>query len=671
MGCNCYGCYDSFVFYLLNESKYYLLKKLDKSLDRAIELHKKGNIEEALSKYLEILKEQNNNARLLFYIGNAYLQTKKFDLAIDYYKKTISTDQNYFKAYNNLGGTLSTLGRYEEAVEIYKKTLKINPDFSEAYSNLGSCYHNLKDHEESIINYNKAIKLNPDNFVAYNNLGSTYKEINQNENAISNYNKAIQIKPDYYIAYNNLGNLFQEIKLYEDAVKNYEKVIELKPDYKYAIGKLIHARMRISDWQNYEEQLNNLVYSIKKSNKTINPFPFLSLIDNPTYHKINAEIYVKDNFIDQKKKSKRQIIKSEKIKLGYFSPDFRNHPILHLTKEIFQFHNKSKFEIYAFSFGPKEEYENLEEVKGFFTKFIDIRSMSDQEVANLSQEIGIDIAIDLCGFTAWNRAKIFFFRAAPIQINYLGYPGTMGSEFMDYIIADKTVIPENEKINYSEKIAYLPNCYQPNTKIDILIKNDFLRSDFNLPEDAFVFCNFNSSYKITPNIFNIWMNILKNTPKSVLWLLKSNNTSSENVWKTAEKKGIDRNRIIFSDRLPHYDHLKRIALADIFLDTFPYNAHTTASDTIRMGVPIIALMGKSFASRVSSSILNQVNMKELITTNTEEFQNLAIDIASNKNKLKKIKDDLNNSLSNSSLFDSVKFTKDLETLYQKILNEKN
>ena len=210
-----------------------------------------------------------------------------------------------------------------------------------------------------------------------------------------------------------------------------------------------------------------------------------------------------------------------------------------------------------------------------------------------------------------------------------------------------------------------------NTKIDSLIEKDFSRTDFNLPEDAFVFCNFNSSYKITPDIFTVWINILKKTPKSILWLLKSNNAACENIWKTAEKKGIDRNRIIFAERLPHYDHLKRIALADIFLDTFPYNAHTTASDTIRMGVPIIALMGKSFASRVSSSILNQVNLKELITTNTEEFQNLAIDIATNKNKLKKIKDDLKNSLSNSSLFDSVKFTKDLETLYQKILDEKN
>ena len=656
----------------LNEEKYYLVKNLDKSLDYAIELHKKGHIKEALSLYLEIYVEQNENSKLLFHIGNAYLQTKRFDLAIEYYEKTISIDQNHFNAYNNLGGTLSTLGRYKEAIEIYKKTLKIKPDFSDAYNNLGGCYHNLNQYEDSIINYNKAIKLNPDNFGAYNNLGSAYKEINQNENAINNYNKAIQIKPDYYVAYNNLGNLFQEIKLYEDAIKNYEKVIELKSNYKYVIGKLLHTRMRVSDWYKFDEHLNSLINSLNENNKTINPFPLLSLIDNPSYHKINTEIYVKDNFIAPKKEQiKNKIIKTEKIKLGYFSPDFRNHPILHLTKEIFKFHNKSKFDVYAFSFGPKDNDNELDKVKGFFTKFIDIRNMSDQEVADLSRKIGINIAIDLCGFTAWNRAGIFYFRAAPIQINYLGYPGTMGANFIDYIIADKTVIPENEKINYSEKVVYLPNCYQPNTKIDIITKKQFSRIDFNLPEDGIVFCNFNSSYKITPNIFDVWINILENVPKSVLWLLKSNDTSSENIWKAAEKRNIDRNKIIFAERLPHDAHLKRIELADIFLDTFPYNAHTTASDTIRMGVPIIALMGKSFASRVSASILNQVNMKELITTNTEDFQNLAISIANNKNKLKKIKDDLNNSLSNSSLFDSVGFTKDLETLYQKLIDEKN
>ena len=670
MDCNCYNCYGSFISYLLNEEKYYLLKKLDKSLDNAIDLHKKGHIGEALSLYLDMLAEQNKNAKLLFHIGNAYLQTKKFDLAIDYYKKTISADQNYFKAYNNLGGVLSTLGHYEEAIKIYKKALKINPDFSDAYSNLGSCYHNLNRYEDSIFNYNEAIKLNPANFAAYNNLGSAYKEINQNENAIKNYNKAIQIKSDYYIAYNNLGNIFEEMKCYEDAIKNYNKVLEIKPDHKYAIGKLVHAKMIISDWQKYEKDLDNLINSLNRNDKTINPFPLLSLIDSPSYHKINTEIYVKDKFISpEKKQIKNKIIKDGKIKIGYFSPDFRNHPILYLIKEVFKFHNKEKFDVYAFSFGPEDKDKNLDEVKGFFKKFIDIRNMSNQEVADLSRKIGIDIAIDLCGYTAWNRAGIFYFRAAPIQINYLGYPCTMGAKFIDYIIADKTVIPENERINYSEKVVYLPNCYQPNTKIKSSTKKKFNRIDFDIPEDGIIFCNFNSSYKIVPDIFNIWTNILKNVPKSVLWLLKSNNAASENIWKEAEKKNIDRNRIIFAEHLPHDEHLERIGLADIFLDTSPYNAHTTASDTIRMGVPLIALKGKSFASRVSASILNQVNLKQLITTNKEDFQNLAINIATNKNKLKKIKDDLKNSLSNSSLFDSVVFTKDLETLYQKLLDE--
>jgi len=338
--------------------------------------------------------------------------------------------------------------------------------------------------------------------------------------------------------------------------------------------------------------------------------------------------------------------------------------------DIFKNHNKSKFDIYAFSFGPEKD-EMTEEVKNYFTKFIDIRKKSDEEVAKLCREIGVDIAIDLCGYTAWNRAEIFSYHAAPIQINYLGYPGTMGAEFIDYIIADKIIIPDQDKINYSEKVIYLPNCYQPNIKNKNVSKKDFKRIDFGLPNKSFIFCNFNSNHKITPEIFDLWMNILKKIPNSVLWLLKSNTLASKNLWKEAKKRNIEKNRIIFAEHLPKDEHLERIKLADLFLDTFPYNAHTTASDAIRMGIPIITLMGKSFASRVSASILNQVNLKELVTTNKDDFQNLAIKLAKDKKKMKKVKDDLKISLSKSTLFDSVKFTKDIENLFLKLINEKN
>ncbi len=642
-----------------------------KILNKALEYHRKGKFNDAISIYLKILPEQNKNSQLLFVLGTAYIQIKKYDLAIDYLKKSISINQNNLGAYNNLGGALQNLKRYEQAINIYNEAIKINPNFSDLYNNLGNCFLSLKKYENAIENYKKSLKINSENFVALNNLGNTFKEINNYEEAINYYKKAININPNYYMVYSNLGNALSDIKKYEEALNIYKNLIKLKPNYKYIAGKIIHTKMLICDWINFDNEINSLLNSLNNNNKTISPYQLLSLVDNPNYHKICSEIFAKDKFLKLKNEEKFKLKKSSKTKIGYFSPDFRDHAVLHLIMDVFKNHDKSKFEIYAFSFSPENDDKMTEEIKNYFTKFIDIRKTSNEEVAKICRKIGLDIAIDLCGYTAWNRAEIFLHRAAPIQINYLGYPGTMGSKFIDYILADKTLITDEDRINYSEKVIYLPNCYQANIKNNNISKKNFKRTDFGLPDKGFIFCNFNSNHKITPEIYDLWINILKKVPDSVLWLMKSNSIASKNLWKEAEKRNVEKNRIIFAEHLPKDEHLKRIKFADLFLDTFPYNAHTTASDAIRMGVPIITLKGKSFASRVSASILNQVNLMELITTNKDDFQNFAINLAKDKKKLKKIKDDLKISLSKSTLFDSVKFTKDIENLFLKLINEKN
>ena len=289
--------------------------------------------------------------------------------------------------------------------------------------------------------------------------------------------------------------------------------------------------------------------------------------------------------------------------------------------------------------------------------------MSEEEIAITSQKIGIDIAVDLKGFTQDARPGIFLHRAAPIQINYLGYPGTMGSDFIDYILADKIVIPKKSQKNFTEKVIYLKNCYQPNMdKRDISIRK-LIKSEFELPKDAFIFCSFNSNYKITPYIFNIWMNILKKVPNSILWILVSNSDAKKNLKLEAKQSGVNENRIIFAKKIPVNEHLKRMQIADLFLDTFPCNAHTTASEAIRMALPIITISGESFASRVAKSILNQVNLNGLVVNNEKDYQNLAIDLANNKSKLEKIKSNLRKSLKNTSLYNSKEFTKNLEDIY--------
>ena len=648
------------------------MKNLDKSFDQATDLHKKGKIQEALNIYLTLQEENPNNSKLLFQIGNAYFQTGNTDLSLNYYKKVIEIDKEHFNAFNNMGGVLATLGKYNEAIDAFKRTINIKPDYSEAYSNIGNCHLYLKNQLKAIENFKKAIEINEKNSFAYNGLGSTYKELDNNQEAIFNFRKAINIKPDYFEAYENLGTTLSTIRQFDEAKEAFEKVLEIKPDHKYTFGRLLHTKMMLADWNKFDNDLEKLIDSIDKKKRSINPFPLLSLIDDPAYHKINAEIFMDYKFKNEKSKIFEKARKTEgKIKIGYFSPDFREHPTLYLMMDVFKLHDLSKFDVYAFSFGPKGTGIAYNNSKKFFTKFFDIKNMSDDEVINLSKEIGIDIAIDLCGYTSWNRASIFFKRVAPIQINYLGYAGSIGGNFIDYILADEILISENDKKYYGEKVICLPNCYQANPKNLDVSNEKISRQDFGLPENKIVFCNFNSSYKITPTTFNIWTNIMKKIPDSVLWLMDSEgNSTSENIWKEAEKRSIDRNRIIFTKHMNRKDHLNRLKLVDIFLDTFPYNAHTTSSDAIRMGIPIVTLKGKSFASRVTASILNQVDMSQLVADNIEKFELKAIELATNKEKLREIKEKIKKSIKVSKLFDSLTFVKDLEKIYQKIIDEK-
>ena len=340
---------------------------------------------------------------------------------------------------------------------------------------------------------------------------------------------------------------------------------------------------------------------------------------------------------------------------------------MHLILDVFKNHNKSEFKIYGFSIGPKKD-EWTEKVKNYFDKFIDISDMSDSKIYSLCNELQLDIAVNLTGHTLNARNNIFFNKLATKQINYLGYPGTMGSECYDYIIADKIVIPEENKKYFSEEVIYLPNCYQANQKkIEVSDKN-LNKKDLGLPEDKFIFGCFNNSYKITPSIFKRWMNILKKCDSSVLWLLEDKELGRQNLWKEAETQGVNKKRIIFAGRIPLKDHLKRLEFIDLFLDTFPYNAHTTASEAIRAGVPILTLKGKSFPSRVASSILTNIGLEKLITYNLNEYENSALSLAKNFKEIKHIKKHLMKSKNLKKLFDSNVFTRDLEKIYKKILN---
>ena len=647
------------------------MENYNKLIENGFELHKKGDIKKAIKLYLEALPSENSNSKLLFLIGTAHLQISNFKEAINFLNKTISLDPNNFGAYNNLGAALQNLKRYEEGRKIYEKLILLNPNISDAYNNLGNCLINLNKYIEAIENFNKSIELNPKNFVAIANLANAQKEIFKFEDAIINYKKSLNLNNNYLLAYNNLANSYHELGRYKDAVENYKEVLAINRNYKFVLGRLIHSQMYLCNWEDFNENIDLLISGLKNKDKICAPFIALNSIDSPELQKVCSEI----NTIDKVGSINSEIYKyknykKKKYKVGYFSPDFRNHPVLHLIQDVFKYHDKSKFEIYAFSFEPQKNDEMTEKIKGYFTKFIEVKTMSNKDICNYCRKEDLDIAIDLCGFTSFNRFEIFAERLAPIQINYLGYPGTMGSDCFDYIIADKTIIPKKEEKNYSEKIVHLPNCYQPNSEYQRIEKSNLRKNKFNLPEDKIIYCNIGSNHKITPQIFNVWMNILKKVPDSILWLMKPNEYAINNIRDEASKRGIKKERIIFADNLPHKNHLERLKLVDIFLDTFPYNAHTTASDVIRMGVPIVTLNGRSFASRVCTSILTQVNMKKLTTNSVEKYEEIASKLGNSKSELNKIKNEIKNNCLESPLFNIRDYTKDLERKFINLIEKK-
>ena len=353
-----------------------------------------------------------------------------------------------------------------------------------------------------------------------------------------------------------------------------------------------------------------------------------------------------------------------KIRIGYFSADFKIHPVSTLTAELYEEHNREHFEIYAFSFGPDTKDEMNLRIKAGVDQFHDVESMSHMEIVNLARSLEIDIATDLAGFTADSRTDIFAMSVAPIQLSYIGYLGTMGADYYDYLIADPIMIPEESQKYYAEKIVYLPS-FQVNDSKDLPPEITLTRKDVGLPEEGFVFCCFNSTYKITPETFTGWMNILSKVDGSVLWLSKTNRTAIQNLKKEAQKLGIDPNRLIFASRLDaKEDHLNRIQSADLFLDTLPFNAHTTTSDALRVGLPVLTRIGESFTSRVAASLLNAVNLPELITSSQEEYEALAIELATNADKLKTIKDKLAQNLPTAPLYDTALFTQHIESAYK-------
>jgi predicted O-linked N-acetylglucosamine transferase (SPINDLY family) len=627
-----------------------------------------GGYEQAIENYTKALTLKSNYEEALYSRGLAYQRLSQLYQAETDYKSALSVNPKHIGTLTNLGNVFQLQKRYDEAIFIYGKAIDLNLPFAEPFNNRGNLYHEQRRFEEALADFDKALAINPNYPEALSNRANSFFYLKQYDKALEGYAKAIVLKPNYAEALHNRGNLYRELKLYELAMADYDLALTIKPDYEYLKGVHFATKMNICDWSNLEDEWKAVCEDIERSKKTIAPFMVIPISDSADLQRRVAELWVNDKHPTQPMpifKSKYQ--EDQKIRVGYFSADFHEHATMYLMAQLFELHDKSCFETIGFSFGPDKQDSMRARAVAALDQFHDVRDRTDNEIAQFSRDLGVDIAVDLKGFTIDSRSGIFSYRAAPIQINYLGYPGTMGTKFIDYIIADREVIPEQLRHLYSEEIVYLPGCYQVNDRKREISQRIFTREEVGLPNEGFVFCCFNANYKITPTTFNVWMRILKSTPGSVLWLYQDSEISAENLHKEAEIRGVERSRLIFAKKMTLADHLARHRLADLFLDTLPCNAHTTTSDALWTGLPVLTCAGQTFASRVAASLLHAVGMPELVTNNHAEYESLAIRLGANPMQLSALKEKLNTRRLISTLFDTNKFVENLEALYKDLI----
>jgi predicted O-linked N-acetylglucosamine transferase (SPINDLY family) len=593
----------------------------------------RGQLDLALERYQTATASPNASAEAFYYLGTIYLGRKLYPQAIAVLQRALEIAGDFFEGLHDLGAALAGEGEYERALGVFAKARAKNPGSYELHYNVAKTLDGLKRHADALGYYERALAINPESAEAWADRAAA----------------------------------LSDLKRYDEALASCAKALSIKADSDYVYGGWLHLKMLLCDWGGLEEAFGSLERRIMEGRKLSSPFPMLATPVSPAAQRKCAEAYVEDKFPARAGPAfERASFARDRIRIGYFSADFRNHATSYLMAELFEKHDRSKFEVTGFSFGPRSADGMRRRLESGFDGFHDVRDRTDRQIAELSRTLGIHIAVDLKGLTDDARPGVFAFRAAPVQVGYLGYPGTMGARYIDYLIADPVVIPPEKRAGYSEKIAYLPDSYQANGSGRKTSDRTFTRAELGLPPAGFVFACFNNSYKITPAVFDIWMRLLSSVRGSVLWLFEGNRTASLNLRKAAEKRGVSPDRLIFAPRMDLGDHLARHRTADLFLDTFPYNAHTTASDALWAGLPVLTCLGETFAGRVAASLLNAVGLPDLVSRSAAQYETLALDFARHPEKLAALKARVAQNKLAYPLFDTARFAGNIEALYSRM-----
>jgi len=624
-------------------------------------------LEDALANFDCALELMPNFAEAHNNRGTTLFDLRRFDEALDSFGYALQIKPGFAEAWNNRGNVLRELKRYDEALDCFGHALQSAPNFAEVHNNVGATQLALRRFDDALTNLERAERLRPGYAEAINNRGVVLLSLGRYGDALACFERALALSPKFAAAWLNRADTLQSLERIDEALASFERALTIDQDLRWLYGSWLHAKMHLCSWIELDSQIATLVAKIEKGEPATPPFAVLALTESPAVQRQATEVWISENcppgcaLPSIAKRPRRN-----KIRLGYYSADFHNHATSYLAAGLFETHDRTNFEVIALSIGPDVQDAMRQRLVAAFDRFVDVRKSSDEDIARISRDLEIDIAIDLKGLTQNQRLGIFRHRAAPIQVNFLGYPGTIAAPFIDYIIADRIVVPIDNRLHFSEQVAYLPNSYQVNDRKRQIKDRVFSRAELGLPETGFVFCCFNGVFKITPWVFNVWMRVLSQVPGSVLWLPQHSETATNNLRNEAEARGVSAARLIFAKPLPLAEHLARLATADLFMDTLPCNAHTTASDALWAGLPVLTCLGESFAGRVAASLLGAIGLQELITTTLDQYESLAIELACNPKRLSLVREKLYRNRLVTPLFDTVLFTRHIETAYTRM-----
>jgi protein O-GlcNAc transferase len=672
--------------------------EFEATLARALAAHQAGRLDEAESLYRALLAVDKKHVRVLQMLGLLMARRGRYDESERLLRDALRLKPNEAGWQFNYGNVLVALGRFDDAMAAFDKTLALNPRFADAHLNRGALFVRQKRFDDAIACFDAAIAINPAYAAAHSNRGHALEELRRFDDAVASHGKAVALDPsradllaaranalhklkrfDEALAdiaqalalapgnaeyLYNRGNILYELKRYEEAFAAYDAAFQREPKLEFLEGDRLFTKLLFCDWTQWEAKTSHLAAEIAAGRPASRPFSFLPVPASPSLQLTCAKGFSQRQCPSLMPLWRGKRYDHDRIRIAYLSADFREHPVAHLLAGVLENHDRARFETVAISFGPDDAGPIRNRIERAFERFLDVRDKSDAEIAQLLHDAEIDIAVDLMGPTQGARPGILSFRPAPIQALYLGYAGSSGAGHIDYIIADKIVIPDDEQQFYSEKIVYLPDTYMATDTRRAVAAHTPSRAEQGLPESGVVFCSFNNSYKITPPVFDVWMRLLREIDGSVLWLSHINDAATANLRREAEARGVWPERLVFAPRVAlNEDHLARYRQADLFLDTQPFGAHSTASDALWAGVPVLTCAGSTFASRVAASLLHAIGLDDLVTTSLPAYEALALALARDRMRLDAVRGRIAERRASWPLFDTERFTRNLEAAY--------